>query len=427
MMATDAAVDAFSGAKAELAFAYEHVPFYQAHLASAGLTPQRVREPEDFRRVPPTRKRHYREHFPAGVLARGTTLKDPLVELPRSSGRTGDRLTTARSITDRQKRTARTLGLHPFALARANSRRERTCVFGPPNCSDVDCANPLQDLEARRLPNFPSMLALPVAHDLVMTPTRMVDQAIGEIAAFGATTLIAAGSHTSFLIRQYIARDLPPPPFRFAFSTFTQLTELARAHWREFFGRVPFVNVYNLTEFGSVAAECPQGRLHLNPESYYLELLREDGTPSDRDELGELFITSIGDRLCPHIRYGTGDYFRLLGDCTCGSTWPVVSMEGRRNEFLAAEDGSPVTPGGLSVAVGAPDAVQLYQVTQDAKRRVRIGLLTTASYRTSTGDDVVDRLRGLFGDLPIRAEVDTYLPCERSGKFLYCRAEATAS
>src|ERR1700730_16606965 len=143
MIATDVATDAFGGAKAELEFAYEHVPFYKAHLDAAGVTPASVRGPEDFRRVPPTRKQHYREHFPAGVLARGRTLKDPEVELPRSSGRTGDRLTTARSTADGQNRSAGTLSVHPRALARANSRRERMCVYGPPNCSDVDCANPL--------------------------------------------------------------------------------------------------------------------------------------------------------------------------------------------------------------------------------------------------------------------------------------------
>lgn len=430
MIATDAATDVFGRAKAELEFAYENVPFYKGHLEAAGLTPGAVRTPEDFRRVPPTRKQHYREHFPAGVLARGKTLKDADVELPRSSGRTGDRLTTARRISDRRDRGICTLGLNPFALARSLSRREPMFVYGPPNCSDVDCANPLRNMEDRILPAgiFPTgILAIPVAHDMTMTPDRMTDQAIREIREFGATTAIIAGSHASWLIRAYKRRNLPPPPIRFGFGTFTQLTELARAHWREFFGRAPLVNVYNMTEFGSIAAECPAGRMHVNTESYYSELLREDGTPAGRGEMGELFITSLGDRLSPHLRYGTGDFF-LLGDgCTCGSPWPTVTLEGRRFEFLSHEDGSPVTPGMVSRGIAAPEGVDLYQVVQDAKRGIRMGVLTGPAWRPSTADDLVDRLRALFGNVPIRVEVDKYLPCEKSGKFLYCRSEANGS
>ena len=428
MIATEAATDVFGQALEELEFAYEYVPFYKGHLESAGLTPAAIRTPEDFRNVPPTRKQHYREHFPAGVLARGRTLRDSDVELPRSSGRTGDRLTTARSITCRQDRGIKTLALHPMALARSMSRREKMFVYGPPNCTDVDCANPLQSMDDRVLPRgvFPiGILALPVAHDMTMTPKRMIEQAMREIVDFGATTAIIAGSHASWLIRAYRERNLPPPPIRFAFATFTQVTELARAHWRQFFGRAPFVNVYNMTEFGSISADCTHGRMHLNTESYYSELLRPDGTPARVGEMAELFITSIGDRLSPHIRYGTGDFFLLWENaCPCGSPWPVVTLEGRQFEFLSHADGSVVTPGMISRGIGAPDGVDLYQVVQDGKRHVRMGLLTSPSYTPAIGDELVDRLHTLFGDVPVDVHVEKYLPCEKSGKFLYCRSEA---
>jgi phenylacetate-CoA ligase len=182
-----------------------------------------------------------------------------------------------------------------------------------------------------------------------------------------------------------------------------------------------------MTEFGSVAAECPAGRMHINPESYYPELIRVDGTPAGPGDLAELYITSIGDRLCPHLRYATGDYFRLLTGCTCGSTWPAVTLEGRRIEFLSHQDGTVITPGHLSRAIGAPDGVDLYQVVQDPRGHIRMGLLTNESYRSSTVGDLMERLRALFGNRPIRLDTESYLPCEKSGKFLYCRSEATQS
>jgi phenylacetate-CoA ligase len=427
MIVTERGTDVFAAALAELAFAHEHVPFWKHHLTSAGLTLDSVRTPADFRNVPPTRKQHYREHFPAGVLARGTTLNDPDVELARSSGRTGDRLTTARRIADRRQRGAVTLGIHPLALARSMTRREPMIVYGPPNCSDVDCANPLRSIEDRTLPRhvYPmGILAIPVAHDMTVTPERMTEQGIREIKEFGATTAIIAGSHASWLIRSYKQRHLPPPPLRFGFGCFTQLTELARAHWREFFNGAPLVNVYNMTEFGSIAAECPKGRMHVNTESYYAELIREDGTPARQGDLAELLITSIGDRLSPHVRYATGDFFRVLDGCTCGSPWPVVTLEGRRFEFLSRPDGGFVTPGDVSRGIGAPEGVDLYQVVQTAAGHLRMGLLTNSSYKAGIGDELVERLRALFGNVPITVQVESYLPCEKSGKFLYCRSEA---
>ena len=416
----------FEGARAELEFAYENVPFYRHHLEAVGLTPHSVRGPDDFRQVPPTRKQDYRRHFPTGVLARGATLKDPRVELPRSSGRTGERLVTARFIADAHQRRTRTLNVHQYALAHAYSRRrEPMAMYGPPACSDVDCANPLRDMTERTLPN--GILALPVAHELTMTPARMLDQAIAEIQAFGATTLVVAGAHVSFLVRAYQSRNLAPPPMRLGLATFTPLTELTRWQWRTFFGRAPLVNLFDMTEFGSIGAECPAGSMHLNAESYYLELLRDDGGCAGPGELAELFVTSIGDRLCPHVRYGTGDYFRLLDGCACGSPWPAVTLEGRRIDFLSHHDGTSITPGQVSVAAGVPRGVDLYQVVQDAKGHVRVGLLTNPSYRPATAVDLTDRLRLLFGKLPIDVVVENYLPSERSGKFLHCRSEAARS
>jgi phenylacetate-CoA ligase len=423
MIDTDAGIDVFAEALTELEFAYANVPFYRSHVDAAGIAIGEVRSEADWRRLPPTRKQHFREHFPTGVLARGRGLKEPGIELPRSSGRTGDRLTTARSIADRQRRSAAALSVNPLALARANSRKERMGVYGPPNCSDVECANPMRDLADRILPNFPSILALPVAHDLVMTPATMVDQAMREIQEFGATTLIAAGSHTSFLIHEYIKRDLPAPSIRFTFATFTQVTELARAHWRMFFGRAPFVNVYNMTEFGSVAVECPLGQMHLNDGAFFLEVLDEAGSPIEVGAMGELYVTSLGDRLSPHLRYGTGDFFIMRPPCPCGHAWRTVTLEGRRPEFLWASSGQVVTPGAISRTVGAPTGVKLYQVVQQDRLGVDVSLLTTDGYTDAVRSDVHERVQSLFGDLPVTVQPATYLPCEKSGKFLYCRSE----
>src|SRR6266516_7461430 len=86
--------EAFSGAVEEVADAYDSVPFFQRHMDDAGLRPDDLRTPADFRRLPPTSKVDYRRNFPAGVLVRGATLNDPFVFRSQSSGTTGERLLT---------------------------------------------------------------------------------------------------------------------------------------------------------------------------------------------------------------------------------------------------------------------------------------------------------------------------------------------
>lgn len=105
---TEALEASFAGAVDELAFAYQEVPFYAAHLDAAGLHPDDIRSPADFRRVPATSKADYRRHFPAGVLARGAKLGDEFTFRSHSSGTSGERLITVAhtfTLAERQLRT----------------------------------------------------------------------------------------------------------------------------------------------------------------------------------------------------------------------------------------------------------------------------------------------------------------------------------
>ena len=103
----------FPRAKRELAYAFEHVPFYRAHLESAGLVPGAITRPEDMLRVPPTRKVHYRRNFPAGVIARGHSLDEPFVYRNQSSGTEGDRLVSVAHSFTLAARMATCLTVHP--------------------------------------------------------------------------------------------------------------------------------------------------------------------------------------------------------------------------------------------------------------------------------------------------------------------------
>ena len=68
--------EAFEAAKMELDYAYAKTAFFRKHMDEAHLAPNDIKTGEDFSRIPPTEKKHYRKNFPAGVLAEGYTLSD---------------------------------------------------------------------------------------------------------------------------------------------------------------------------------------------------------------------------------------------------------------------------------------------------------------------------------------------------------------
>src|SRR6185295_16332980 len=110
-------------------------------------------------------------------------------------------------------------------------------------------------------------------------------------------------------------------------------TSTARRQLRAFFSdTIPVAVLWTMSEFGWLGVECPQGALHLNSDHFYLELMTER-RPTEVGELGELVITSIGDRVSPHIRYRTGDLFRRL-NCSCGHRFPAVRAEGRASACM---------------------------------------------------------------------------------------------
>lgn len=85
----------FKDVRREVAYAYEKVKFFKTHMEMSGLRPDDIKTLADFKRIPVTRKLHYRRNYPSGVLAAGFTLTGPHVMRFQSSGTSGERLNSA--------------------------------------------------------------------------------------------------------------------------------------------------------------------------------------------------------------------------------------------------------------------------------------------------------------------------------------------
>lgn len=411
-----------------LALAWRECEFARKHVPAFASLPAPFRTDGDYpafrTSVPVTRKADYRTGFPTRVLTRSAQLTSPDILMSHSSGTGGDRLTSVSRLYDLSIRQSATMRAHPqFMNLLASISEQRVCRYAAPNCSDVECANPLSTVESRTLRD--GTLVLPVAHDLFTTSESMVRKAIDEILAYRPHWLYTDATHLRFLVDRMTRLGVRRlPSVRAVLLTYTRATAAAKHGIREFFGsRVPVAEVVSMSELGWIAMECPHGGMHLNTESFFAELAPAAGLAAGANPLvGELLLTTIGDQLSPHIRYATGDMYSLDGTpCECGAASPSVRLEGRAGECLQGGDGSLLWPRAVDEIVGEQVDLLAYRVHQAESGNVEFSYLTT---RPALDDEVIDgittRLSRRLDGCQVSARCANYLPAQRSGKFLSC-------
>jgi phenylacetate-CoA ligase len=152
--------------------------------------------------------------------------------------------------------------------------------------------------------------------------------------------------------------------------------------------------------------------------------------PAQSGETGVVLVTDLLNRAMPLIRYRIGDMAvpDHLG-CACGRGLPRLRhVEGRVTDFLVGTDGRLVSGAVLTVAVVAkrPSLGQV-QLWQDAPGRVLYKIRSGDGRPLSPADlqflDVETRSY-LGPDATIDHQYVEELPCEASGKYVFCHSSA---
>ncbi|GDY32760.1 AMP-binding protein [Gandjariella thermophila] len=119
------------------------------------------------------------------------------------------------------------------------------------------------------------------------------------------------------------------PALRALFVGGEPLSAARRRRISEIWG-VPVVEEYGSTETGSLAGECPHGRMHLWADRAIFEVYHPETGTLRRDGAGQLVVTPLFREAMPLLRYNLEDNVEVsYQDCPCGWMLPTVRVLGR--------------------------------------------------------------------------------------------------
>lgn len=164
--------------------------------------------------------------------------------------------------------------------------------------------------------------------------------------------------------------------------------------------RCRILEEYGASECMSIACECHRGRLHLNSDWAMIEPIDRSYRPVPSGVTSHtVLLTNLANRVQPIIRYDLGDTVALDPEpCSCGSSFPVLRVEGRSDEVLCLrnESGNDIRLVRLALATVVEDfaGAHCFQIVQTAPNALFVRLKASeASAETTLWNAVARALR----------------------------------
>lgn len=186
-------------------------------------------------------------------------------------------------------------------------------------------------------------------------------------------------------------------------------------------------NSYGASEFMSIGWECSHGQMHANTDWLILEPVDQQGRAAPAGQLSDsTLLTNLANHVQPLIRYDLGDQVTMHSErCACGSSLPVIEVQGRRDDVLvmAGRNGQPVTllPLALTTVLEDEAGVFDFQLRQQGDHTLVLRLDLhgePAAMAMSRCRVALQNFAAMQGLVPIRviAELGQAIPKGRSGK-----------
>jgi phenylacetate-CoA ligase len=239
---------------------------------------------------------------------------------------------------------------------------------------------------------------------------------IDELERF-APAMLQAYPSTVFALAQFMAERNRRVHIPFVFTASEPLYQHQRELIEERFG-ARVMDMFGMAERVAFATECEHGSMHLNPDYSFVELVNEDGQPTD--DVGFIVGTTFHSMAMPLVRYRLSDRTRWVhGPCACGRPFPRIEpVTGKFEDSIYGGNGAFVSPSVLTFAFKGLRNIRKSQVAQVAPERWEIRLVPDAGFGAEDKHRLVDNVRNLVDSLvTVDVVVRDDIPSTPSGKF----------
>lgn len=205
-----------------------------------------------------------------------------------------------------------------------------------------------------------------------------IDRLVAQLADF-APTVLASYPSMAWVLAQEQAAGRLQLSLRGVWTGGETLTTATRRVVGARFG-APVRDSYGASECFLIANDCRCERLHLNADWVVLEPVDRQGRPVAPGEFGHTtLLTNLSNHVQPIIRYDLGDRVRFVpGACPCGSSLPVIEVQGRSDDVLTLDDGLGqavhLAPLALTTVLEDEAGVFDFQLLQHGPRCLRLAL-----------------------------------------------------
>jgi phenylacetate-CoA ligase len=187
---------------------------------------------------------------------------------------------------------------------------------------------------------------------------------------------------------------------------------------------------YGSSEVQNIAAECPQGKMHINADFVAIE---EDKALDDGPR--SFLLTSLKNWSMPFIRYRNEDGGYLLPAqelCSCGNNFPLMRLDiARSSDNFVFPDGRVVHGEFFTHLMYGSDGIVTFQFHQTAIDEIILSIVPGPGNVQKRRDKIEDSIRQIRAICPghtIRIEVREVdeIPLSSAGKYRFTRSDVKA-
>jgi phenylacetate-CoA ligase len=177
-------------------------------------------------------------------------------------------------------------------------------------------------------------------------------------------------------------------------------------------------DMYGMAERVAFATECERGQLHVNPDYAYVEIVDDDGRPTDGE--GYVVGTTFHNHAMPLVRYRLSDRTRWKrGDCACGRAFPMIeSVSGKFEDAITGSGGAPVSASVLTFAFKGLEHIRKSQVAQVGAASWEVRVVPLPGFTPAHQQYLVDNIHRLVDPyVVVKVVLKDELPNTAAGKF----------